>query len=248
MRRILLVRESFPDPPALGTALARATLQGVARGSLPEAFRVSRPPRIVAFGSRDRMSHGYERAIVAASDAGFAPIQRLAGGRAAAFHEGTLAFSWAIPDPSPREGIRARFEVVSAIVAESLRSLGVDARVGAVPGEYCPGDYSVNARGRTKVMGVGQRVVAGAAHLGGVLVVTGSELVRTALVPVYAALGLTWDPATAGSVDDEIAGTAWAAAEAAIVTALSARFELEEDGLPAETVELAQRLAPQYAL
>ena len=32
-------------------------------------------------------------------------------------------------------------------IASALRGLGVDAHVGAVPGEYCPGDHSVNARG-----------------------------------------------------------------------------------------------------
>lgn len=248
MRRVVLVRESYADPPSLGTALARVTLQGVASGLLPETFRLSRPPRIVAFGSRDRVSPGFGQAIAAASDAGFSPVQRLAGGQAAAFHEGTVAFSWAIPDRSPREGMRTRFQVVSAVIADALRSLGVDARVGPVPGEYCPGDFSVNARRRRKLMGVGQRVVAGGAHLGGVLVVTGSDVVRAALLPVYEALGLAWDPASTGSIQDEVTGISWAAAEAAIVSALSTRFEVEEGTLPAETIGLAQRLAPQYAL
>ena len=81
----------------------------------------------------------------------------------------------------------------------------MDARVGEVPGEYCPGEYSVNAaRPAASSSGIGQRVIKGAAHIGGVIVVAGRERVRDVLVPVYEALGLEWDPATAGSVEDEV--------------------------------------------
>ena len=55
-------------------------------------------------------------------------------------------------------------------------------------------------------MGVGQRVIRGAAHVGGVIVVRGSDRVRTVLEPVYAAMGVAWNPETTGSVDDEIGG------------------------------------------
>ena len=91
----------------------------------------------------------------------------------------------------------------------ALRTLGVDARVGEVPREYCPGDYSVNARGQTKLAGIGQRLISGAWHIGGVIVVDGGDRVRDILVPVYEALGLDWDPATSGAVADEVPGTTW---------------------------------------
>src|SRR5207244_3727585 len=80
------------------------------------------------------------------------------------------------------------------------------ARGGEGPGEYCPGEHSVNARGQVKVMGVGQRLVATAAHVGGVIVVSGAERIRQVLVPVYEALGLTWDPSTVGALADEVPG------------------------------------------
>jgi hypothetical protein len=83
----------------------------------------------------------------------------------------------------------------------------VDARVGEVPGEYCPGGYSVNARGSTKLAGLGQRLIAGGAHVGAVIVVDRADLVREVLGPVYAALGLDWDPAAVGAVSDEAPGT-----------------------------------------
>jgi len=37
-------------------------------------------------------------------------------------------------------------------MAAAFRRLGVDARVGEVSGEYCPGAHSVNARGATKLI------------------------------------------------------------------------------------------------
>src|SRR5204862_6735221 len=123
------------------------------------------------------------------------------------------------------------------------RSLGVDARVGEVLGEYCPGEFSVNAPGRTKLMGVGQRVVAHAAHVGGVVVVGRSDLVRDVRVPVYAHLGLGWDPETVGSLEDERPGISWADAERAILDEFAARHHLyEEEGLSPETLALAEEL------
>lgn len=247
-RRILLVRDSHRDPPALDTAVSRATLELVGEGRLPEVLRLHRPAAIVAFGPRDLVEPGATEAMAAARAQGFAAVERLAGGRAAVFHEGTVAFSWAIPDPSPRERIRARFDELGGIVAEALGSLGVDARIGAVPGEYCPGEHSVNARGEKKLMGVGQRVVARAAHVGGVVVVSGAGRVRDVLVPVYAALGLPWDPATVGSVEDEVPGIGWDDVANAILDRFADRYALEEGRLPERVLDRARDLLPRHAL
>lgn len=247
-RRIVVVRESFPAPEAMDTAVSRATLQRVSEDGGPETLRLHRPADVVAFGPRDRVARGFPEAVTAARSLGFGAVERLAGGRAAVFHGGTIAFSWAIPDPSPRDGIRARFEVLAHLMAEAFRSLGVDAQVGEVPGEYCPGEHSVNARGKTKLMGVGQRVIAGAAHVGGVVVVTGSEEVRRVLVPVYRALGLEWDPATAGALEDEVPGVDWEGAERAVLDAFAARFDVAEGTLPPATLEVARELLPRHAL
>ena len=180
-----VIRDSIPDDPALDTAVSRALLERVAAGELPETLRLARPGPIVAFGKLDVVGPGYREAVAAARAGGFEAIERLAGGRAAVFHEGTLAFSHAIPDPDPRSGVRPRFDQIADRVARALRSLGVDARVGEVPGEYCPGSHSVSAGGRTKLMGVGQRLISGGAHVGGVIVAEGSDRVRDILVPVY---------------------------------------------------------------
>lgn len=247
-RRILLVREAYPEPPALDTAVSRATLELVSLGRHPETLRIHRPAAVVAFGPRDLVDPGAPAAVTAARGGGFAAVERLAGGRAAVFHPGTVAFSWAIPDPSPREGIRARFDLLAGIVVEALRSLGVDARIGEVPGEYCPGEHSVNAAGKRKLMGVGQRVVSGAAHVGGVVVVSGADRVRDVLIPVYEALNLPWQPATVGSVEEEAPGQGWDAVAEAIIEAFAMRFDFDEGSLSEAVLARARELLPLHSL
>jgi octanoyl-[GcvH]:protein N-octanoyltransferase len=247
-RAVRLVRDGFPHPAEMDTAVSHATLRLVAGGRLPETLRIHRPARVVAFGPRDRVAPGFEAAAEAARRQGFGTVERLAGGRAAVFHEGTIALSWAIPDPRAREGIRPRFEALAGIVVEAFRELGVDARVGEVPGEYCPGEHSVNARGRTKLMGVGQRIVDGAAHVGGVIVVGEADAIRDVLVPVYSALDLQWDPATVGSVVEEAPGLSWDVAVKALLDSFSRRHDLAEDQIEQETLGLAKDLIPRHAI
>jgi octanoyl-[GcvH]:protein N-octanoyltransferase len=240
--QLRLIRHGFPDRPAFGTAVSDATLTRVAAGELPATVRLHRPGRELAFSKQDRAAPGFDAAVRAAREAGFEPVVRLAGGRAALFHEGTLALAWATPEDRPVTGTRDRFARLAGIVAGALRGLGVDARVGEIPGEYCPGAWSVNARGRAKLAGIGQRLIAGGAHAGGVLVVTDGELVRATLEPVYEALELDWDPATAGSVAAEVPGTTVDDAEAALVAELEREFELVEAELDEATLELAAEL------
>ena len=171
---------------------------------------------------------------------------RLAGGRAAVFHPGTLELAHAVPDPDPRAGIHARFEATAELLARALGRLGVDARVGEVPGEYCPGRWSVNAAGARKLAGIGQRVISGGAHVGVVLVVEDAAAVRRVLEPVYAALALDWDPATVGAIADEVPGRDWDAVRDALLAEYAELYELVDGELDAETLALARELAPEH--
>ena len=204
MRPLRVLDDCFPDDPALDAAVSRAVMHRVAQGALPETLRLARPAAVVAFAKRDALAPRYARALAAARAHGFGAILRLAGGRAAVFHEGTLELAHAKPDPDSKAGIHERFEATAALIARALREVGVDARVGEVPGEYCPGRWSVNAAGLRKLAGTGQRIVAGGSHTGAVIVVDGADRVREVLEPVYAALELEWDPRTVGAVADEL--------------------------------------------
>lgn len=234
---------SHLEDPVEDTALSTALLHRVASGEVGPTLRLFTPGRIVAFGSQDRTRPGYPKAVASAGDVGFAAVERLAGGRAAVFHEGTVAFAWAIPHPEPKQEIESRFRAITAIVTDALDRLGMSAGVGEIEGEYCPGRFSVHSRGR-KVMGVGQRLIAGAAHVGGVLVVHSSDLVNLPLIPVYRHLGYEWDPAVTGALDG---GTTIADATEALKDAFeSAGHSLEPVGLDTATLEAAGDLADRH--
>ncbi|MEX1142768.1 MAG: hypothetical protein WD993_02095 [Thermoleophilaceae bacterium] len=217
-----------PDPvdPALDSDVSRALIRAVGAGELPDTVRISRPTASVAFGRRDVVSPGYAAAEAAARAAGFDPIERVGGGRAAVFHEDTLHLSWTVAEADPRSGVMRRFEEASSLIAGALRNLGVDAHVGAVEGEYCPGAHSINARHVVKLAGLGQRVVKDAAHVGAVIVVSGADRVRDVLGPVYDALELDWDPAVSGSLAGERPDVTWEQTAEAIEAAYAARQTL----------------------
>ncbi|WP_408899916.1 hypothetical protein ACJ5H2_22350 (plasmid) [Nocardioides sp. R1-1] len=80
---------------------------------------------------------------------------------------------------------------------------GIDARVGAVPGEYCPDVHSVNARGVAKLVGTAQRVLP-KAWLFSTLVTGGDDIrLQHVLEEVYGYLGLAFDRASVGSIRAE---------------------------------------------
>ncbi len=201
-RPLRLHLDQFVGEPILDTAISHAMLRRVAAGSVAESLRLYVPDRALLFSSLDVRRPGYAHAVMLAERAGFPSVIRLAGGQAALFLEESIAFAWASPDPDAHLHIRQRFEEISRWIKTSLRRLGLDARVGPLAGEYCPGEYSVNIGGRIKVMGVGQRVIRGGAHVGGVVTVAQTDLLRETLIPIYDALDIEFDPETAGGIAD----------------------------------------------
>jgi len=186
--------------------------------------------------------------VDAARAGGFEAVQRLVGGRAAVYHEETIAFAWAVPSPTPNADIQARFQHIAEIMVSAFNRLGIDALIGEVPGEYCPGQFSVNTRGKKKLMGVGQRLVSRAAHIGGVVVVGGSTRIRDILLPVYDALGVAWDPESVGSLADELAGVRYEDAQRAVVDEFASRYELVNASVSKDTMTLAEAVEPQYGI
>jgi lipoate-protein ligase A len=255
-----IITASFADDPYLETAISAALLRQVARGELPPTARLNRTGPILAFGKLDRLRPGYRRAVEIARAAGYAPVERIAGGRAAVFHPGTISLSVATRAGGPGgayPGTRERFAALADLIATALAGAGVDARVGAVPGEYCSGEFSVNARGAAKLAGIGQRVTSGGAHVGAVVVVRGGARINAALDPVYEALELDWDPAATGSIASELGEgdePLGPNAPDPLIDAVADRLRagLERDGPLAEvdvgaaTLELAERIKADY--
>jgi octanoyl-[GcvH]:protein N-octanoyltransferase len=240
-----LCLDDLAEGLASDTAVSRAVLERVDAGELPATLRLSRPPRVVAFSARDRRSPGFLAAVGVARDHGFGAVLRLAGGRPAVFTPATIAFALAEPDPAPTERITARFEVMAEALRSAFASLGVDARIGAVPGEYCPGDWSVNARGEAKLAGIGQRLLRRAAHTGGVVVVDDAPDIAAVLTDVHAAMGIAWEPRTTGSVAREVT-TSWTAVRTAIVDAFARTHDLTPWHLDDETRRQGRALADEH--
>ncbi|MFC7402509.1 biotin/lipoate A/B protein ligase family protein [Citricoccus sp. GCM10030269] len=201
-----------------GITLLRALQSRVLTAPL---VRLYRPSPTVAFGQRDVRLPGFERARQASLAHGFTPVVRRAGGRAAAYHRGSLVVDHLQRDADAVHGFRDRFAGFGELFAEVFRAAGVPAAVGEIPGEYCAGEYSVHAqrqrvpgaggaveargdieRGPVKLVGTAQRVVKGAWLFSSSLVVEDPEPIRAVLVDVYAALGLDWDPSTAGAATE----------------------------------------------
>lgn len=223
-------------------------LRSVAAGGKGESLRLYEPDPALLFSSLDARRPGYPRAVELARAAGFEPVIRLAGGHAAVFLESSLAFAWASADPDPQLRIKPRFERLTGWFRAALEALGLDARVGEVAGEYCPGEYSINLAGRVKVFGVGQRVIRGGAHVGGVLTIGQTGILRDVLIPIYEALELDFDPETAGGLQDFDA----ALGPAEVVESLSAvlraeGFEIEPASFDSELQRAADRLMPMHS-
>ena len=178
----------------------------------------------MAFGRRDTFLPGFATAVAAARRRGFTPVIRGAGGRAAAYDDGCLIFDEVMP--ADGSGIRERFADDAHRHAQALQGLGVDARVGEVAGEYCPGEFSVNARGRVKLIGAAERIVRGAWLHSSVVVVEGAAGLRAVLEDVYSSLGLDWDPGTAGDVSTESPGVEVEEVRAVLIDEYAKRYRL----------------------
>ena len=204
-------------------------LAQVKAGETPALLRMYRPEPTVAFGQRDAKLPGFPAAADAATARGFVPAVRRAGGRAAAYHQGCLVVDHIQPQADAMIDAKPRFKFFGDLFTGALRSLGVDAAVGEIPGEYCPGEFSVHGNGdgvRLKLVGTAQRVVSGAWLFSSVVVVSNSAPIRRVLTDCYSALGLDWDPATAGGAADLVPGLTVDDVEDAILTAYRERAEL----------------------
>jgi octanoyl-[GcvH]:protein N-octanoyltransferase len=241
----LLEGRAGPDP-ALDVALPHALLDRLAAGHRPPVVRCYRPAPTVAFGRRDTFLPGFATATAAARDHGFTPVIRGAGGRAAAYEEGCLIFDEVMP--AGGSAIRERFADDARRHARALRSLGVDARVGEVPGEYCPGEFSVNARGRVKLIGAAERIIRGAWLHSSVVVVDRADRLRVVLEDVYAALGLGWDPASVGAVSNEAPGVGLEDVRRSLLAEYGTRYALTPASLTKDDLGRALELIDRHEI
>lgn len=161
--------------------------------------RVWTPHRQVAFGRRDASRDGYEVAAAAARLQGFPPHERRVGGRAVAYTGSTVAFARTEPVEDVRQGLDERYDDVATAVQRACWRLGVPAQRGEPPESFCPGDHSLQHRG--KLAGIAQRVTVDAALTSGCVVVDDHEEIAAVLEEVYDAIDVPFDPDSVGSFE-----------------------------------------------
>lgn len=198
-------------------------LREVAAGTIAagRVVRLSAPAPTVALSRRESHLPGFETARRAALERGFAPVLRPTGGRAVAYDQTCIVFDVVVREDEGTIDQARFFREIGGALAAALGTLGVDARLGDVPGEYCPGEFSINARGAVKLIGTSQRAMRGARLLSGMLPLGGVERFVDVLAVVNAALDLEWTPSTFGSLGAEAGGIPRRTVEDALVAALA---------------------------
>jgi len=233
--------------PALELALARALVTDARTGQVEETLRIYRPESpVVVFGRRDTRLPGFPAAVSAARDAGFEPVVRATGGRAVAYTSRALVIDHVRREAGSTGGQDARFEGFGEMFVHLFRGFGVDARLGAVPGEYCPGAHSVNARGVEKLVGTAQRMTPGAWLFSSLVVVGDEDRLRPVLAEVYRCLGQDFDEGSVGSLSREVPGLDVDAVEAAVVEAYAAGHASTPVPIPEDLLEAARGLVTQH--
>ncbi|MFD5827117.1 hypothetical protein [Lentzea sp. NPDC060358] len=191
----------------------------------------------VAFSGRDLRSPGIAAATGVAHRAGFATVVRSPGGRMVAYDSGAVV----IDHLDRTTGIRHAGSATFAANAEShvrvLRDLGgVDARVGEVDGEYCPGEYSINVGGAVKVVGSAQRVTATGSLFSTVVQVAVSDRVRAVIEDVSDALGYDLRRSSIAGLADYAPALTPAEVASAFAADYRARLGVVDGAVPAGVV------------
>ena len=211
-RAIALIDDDRPQrrrrEPLLDIALGPALLQRIAaqrRAGTAAALPAAAHPGV------QRPGRGHPGIAAAAAAARRPGSPRSAEGRAGAPPPITAAHCASITSAQMPLGaggarqlrrIRPRFIAFGELLAGRCATLGVDAALGPVPGEYCPGEFSINDGHGHKLVGTAQRLVRGGWLFGTVILVADPEPVREVLTDVYEALELDWDPGDGRRRDD----------------------------------------------
>lgn len=217
-----------------------ASLMDLAAAAAEPVLRVWTPPRQLAFGRRDTVTDGYDRARRIVTRRGYEPVERCVGGSAVAYTGHTVAFAYATPVDDSREGIGGRYREAVASILRALRETGAAVRRGEPDRAFCPGEHSI--RGSGKVAGIAQRVGRDSALVGGCVIVGSADgaMIAEVLDPVYSALGLPFDPGSIGSV----AAAGGPEDPAPVVAAIEAAFGADRTSPSVAAAELSDSDVP----
>src|SRR5919107_92413 len=200
----LLLPPRFQDART-GYGYVRTIFDQVASGTRPATVSITPSSRHVGVTRRDTFRPGFSDAVGAAGALGYPVLVRSSGGGATAADLGTFGFSIIRPtdERESNRGIRDRYDEAASFVLGAFSRLGVEAEVGEVREEFCPGDHSIRVGdGETgmKVVGIAQRITRRATSVGGIVLVEGEHELARVLGRVYGAMHLPFRPESVGSL------------------------------------------------
>ncbi len=197
------------------------------RPELGSVMRVYQPGPTLAFSRKEETMPGFAEAVSEALAFGFEPVIRPAGGRMVALDQQWLVVDIVSPEPDHAKPHRDVYTAYGDLFIEALASLGVQAGMGPVPGEYCPGDYSINARGAVKIVGTAQRVTRDARLFSASIPFEITPSVREMFIRINRILDLEWNPDTLGSISSEAPSVTLDELERALIGVLAQDSALE---------------------
>lgn len=198
----IIVAQSIA-PPEDGFGLQQALLEEVASGSRGAAALMwTTSSRYIGATRPETRLPGFGEAARSAEQAGFPVLIRNSGGGAVAANEGSISFSLTFPVRDMRRDLYARYDEGAALIVDAMQRVGIAAEPGEVEGEFCPGAYSVRTGGPngTKIAGLAQRVVRGAARMEALVLVSNTAELRRVLEGFYGSLGLPLRPESLGDL------------------------------------------------
>ena len=142
-----------------------------------------------------------------ASRLGYEPILRPAGGHLAIYDHRSLILDITAPHENPGRDIINRYELFSEKISSYIGLLGVDARIGQVDGEFCPGRFSINSSSQKKLVGIAQRITKNGYYLSALILLEPSPKAINALSATYKLIDLDFDPSSHGDLH-ELVGSA----------------------------------------
>ena len=236
--------------PALDVAISHALLLRAARDRVG-SVRIWRPLRgALSLGRLDLRGPSARALCELAREAGLEPVARLAGGRAAALDPGCLCVGVAQPTAGLQDS-GDRYRLLAGAIVDALQALGVASQLGEVPGEWCPGAWSVQGP-CGKLAGLAQRAISGGAWCEALIVIERSPALRALTERVHELLGIPWRADAQGELSPLLhdARDAHAALQAALRRHLDGRLPgpLRAAPLPAAVRAQARQLRPDHQL
>ena len=248
----ILTPDRFEDP-VTAYGYQRMVFEQVASGARPLTISITPSAKHVGVTRRDTRRPGFEAAVRASNEEGYPVMVRGSGGGATAANKGTFGFSIVRPavEKEIRRSIHDRYEEAATLVLGAFSRLGLQAEVGEVREEFCPGDHSIRVGGwesGTKLVGIAQRITRRATSVGGIVLVHGEEELAKVLEKVYRAMDLPFRTGSVGSLRGAGVEAGVEEAVEAFAAEAETRYGAKRATVDGQTMKAARRTGEQYRI